>query len=86
MEILVTGGAGFIGSALIRYIINKTNDFVINVDKLTYASNLKSLSSVQSNSRYTLEKIDICNKRELKRIFKQYNPDILINLAAESLE
>ncbi|HIN75373.1 MAG TPA: dTDP-glucose 4,6-dehydratase [Rhodospirillales bacterium] len=83
-RILVTGGAGFVGSAVVRHIINDTDYVVINVDKLTYAGNLESLVSVSDNSRYLFEKIDICDGVELKRIFNQYRPDIVINLAAES--
>jgi len=84
MNILITGGAGFIGSAVVRYIIDHTNDFVINLDKLTYAGNLESLSSIEKNKRYTFEKVDICNRVELDRVFAQYQPDIVMHLAAES--
>ncbi|QLB12524.1 dTDP-glucose 4,6-dehydratase [Bisgaardia hudsonensis] len=84
MKILITGGAGFIGSALIRYIINHAQDSVINVDKLTYASNLQSLDSVKHNSRYFFEQVDICDKSKLIHIFDQYKPDVVIHLAAES--
>lgn len=84
MKILITGGAGFIGSALIRFIITSTNNTVINVDKLTYAGSLASLKSICSNERYYFEQIDICNKKELSRIFNQYQPDVVMHLAAES--
>ena len=84
MKILVTGGAGFIGSAVIRYIINHTNDSVINLDKLTYAGNLESLTEVSVSDRYCFEHVDICNKDELDRVFQQYHPDIVMHLAAES--
>ena len=84
MKILVTGGAGFIGSALIRYILNSTSDSVVNVDKLTYASNLCSLQSVSKSRRYSFEQVDICDKNDLSRIFQQYNPDAVMHLAAES--
>jgi len=84
MKILVTGGAGFIGSAVIRHIINSTQDHVINVDKLTYAGNLESLLSVSDNDRYCFEQVDICNRGELDRIFTRYQPDTVMHLAAES--
>lgn len=84
IKILITGGAGFIGSALIRYIINNTKDSVINVDKLTYAGNLESLESVSSNPRYIFEKVDICEFSELERVFEQHKPNIVMHLAAES--
>ena len=83
-KILVTGGAGFIGSAVVRHLINDTNDQVINVDKLTYAGNLESLTPVSDNPRYTFEKVDICDAKEIKRLFKQHQPDIIMHLAAES--
>ncbi|CAM3178828.1 dTDP-glucose 4,6-dehydratase [Vibrio mytili] len=84
MKILLTGGAGFIGSAVIRFIINNTQDSVINVDKLTYAGNLESLDGVSDNARYTFEQVDICNRTELDRLFSQYQPDAVMHLAAES--
>ena len=84
MKILVTGGAGFIGSAVIRQIINSTQDEVINLDKLTYAGNLESLKSVSNNKRYTFEQVDICNRVELDRVFNTYKPDAVMHLAAES--
>lgn len=84
MKIIVTGGAGFIGSAVVRYIINNTQDEVINVDKLTYAGNLQSLNSVSNNERYHFEQIDICDRQALDRVFVQYQPDAVMHLAAES--
>lgn len=84
MKILVTGGAGFIGSAVVRHIINTTKDEVINVDKLTYAGNLESLESIQNDQRYSFEHADICDYDEMKRIFNKYQPDAVMHLAAES--
>ena len=84
MKILVTGGAGFIGSAVVRYIINNTQNSVINVDKLTYAGNLESLLSVEKDERYTFEQVDICDRVELDRVFNKHQPDAVMHLAAES--
>lgn len=84
MKLLVTGGAGFIGSAVIRYIIGHTKDSVINLDKLTYAGNLESLKSVEDNSRYSFEHVDICNRTEVERVFVEHKPDLVMHLAAES--
>ena len=64
---LITGGAGFIGSAVIRHMIHNTQDIVINVDKLTYAGNLESLASVENNSRYNFEQVDICHREALRK-------------------
>lgn len=84
MNILITGGAGFIGSAVIRHIITQTTDNVLNVDKLTYAGNLESLVSVSGSSRYQFSQTDICDKEALTHLFQTFRPDIIMHLAAES--
>ncbi|APP06335.1 dTDP-glucose 4,6-dehydratase [Vibrio harveyi] len=84
MKILVTGGAGFIGSAVIRHIIRDTQDTVINLDKLTYAGNLESLAEVSDSERYHFEQVDICQRDELDRVFAKHQPDLVMHLAAES--
>ena len=84
MKILVTGGAGFIGSAVVRHIINDTDYSVVNVDKLTYAGNLESLASVSVNPRYAFEQVDICDASAMKHVFNQHQPDLVMHLAAES--
>jgi len=81
---LITGGAGFIGSALIRHIIENTGHSVINLDKLTYAGNLEALESIDKSERYRFEKGDICDSDLVKQLFNEHKPDIVIHLAAES--
>jgi dTDP-glucose 4,6-dehydratase len=83
-KILVTGGAGFIGSAVVRHIINETSDSVVVVDKLTYAGNLASLVPVAADPRFAFEQVDICNRSELDRVFATHQPDLVMHLAAES--
>lgn len=83
-RILVTGGAGFIGSAVVRHIISGTSDSVVVVDKLTYAGNLESLAGVADNERYAFERVDICDRTALDRVFAQYQPEFVMHLAAES--
>lgn len=84
MKLLITGGAGFIGSAVIRHIIQNTQDEVVNLDKLTYAGNLESLAEVSDSQRYAFEQVDICNRAEVDRILAQHQPDAIMHLAAES--
>ena len=84
MNILITGGAGFIGSALIRHIIKTSNDKILNVDKLTYAGNLHSIKEVKDNPRYSFAKIDICDHTKLHRALFAFKPDVIMHLAAET--
>jgi dTDP-glucose 4,6-dehydratase len=83
-RIIVTGGAGFIGSAVVRHIINNTDDLVLNVDKLTYAGNLDSLLGVSLHANYQFAKVDICDRAALDALFREFRPHAVMHLAAES--
>lgn len=83
-KIVVTGGAGFIGSSLVRLLIDQTEYEVLNIDKLTYAGHLESLVEVESSERYKFEQVDICDAKSINKIFNEFQPDMIIHLAAES--
>src|SRR6185503_14226345 len=82
-KILVTGGAGFIGSALIRHLLDASEASIVNVDKLTYAASPASIPHGEG-ARYRLARVDICDAAALQRVFEDFRPDAVINLAAES--
>lgn len=84
MKVLVTGGAGFIGSAVVRFLINETDCHIANIDKLTYAGNVESLSEVSTSDRYEFHQVDICDKTALEKVFTSFKPDAVMHLAAES--
>jgi len=82
--IFVSGGAGFIGSELIRHLLNNSIHKIVNIVKLTYSGNLQLLESIDSKNNYFFERLDICDDRELQRVFNDNKPDLVIHLAAES--
>ena len=82
----MTGGAGFIGSAVIRHLIKNTKHQVLNLDKLTYAGNIESLKSVSDSERYHFSRIDICDRAALDAAFTEFQPDSVMHLAAESVD
>jgi dTDP-glucose 4,6-dehydratase len=82
--VLVTGGAGFIGSAVVRHLLDETGAFVVNIDKLTYASNLDSIPQASGHPRYAFARADICDGRAMRALFERYRPAAVMNLAAES--
>ncbi len=84
MNIIVTGGAGFIGSAVIRHIIKNTEHNVLNIDKITYAGNLNNLKSIEKNKRYQFSKIDICDRDNISKAINEFQPEVIMHLAAES--
>ena len=84
-NILVTGGAGFIGSNFIHYMLGKYNDIkIVNLDALTYSGNLENLKSIENDPRYTFVKGDICDRNFLEKVFKEYDIDTVVNFAAET--
>ena len=84
MRYIITGGAGFIGSSLVRLMVNQNEHEVLNIDKLTYAGHVESLESIRDSDRYQFEKVDICDAKDLNRIFNKFQPDAIMHLAAES--
>ena len=84
MKVLVTGGAGFIGSAVVRHLVNEAGASVVNVDKLTYAGNLESLADVESSPAYAFEQVDICDGERVRKLLSDHRPDAIMHLAAES--
>ena len=85
MKFLITGGAGFIGSAVIRHLINNTDAQVLNLDKLTYAGNLDSLLDVDSSDRYQFVQADICDAAAIRNVLSEFKPNVLMHLAARAM-
>src|SRR6058998_1140898 len=84
MKIMVTGGAGFIGSAVCRLLVGELNTTVLNVDKLTYAANLESLRAIEANPRYVFRRADVCDRQTMFSLLHAFDPDAVLHLAAES--
>ena len=84
MKLLITGGAGFIGSAVVRHLVAETDVSLVNVDKLTYAGNLESLGAARDSQRHHFERVDICDQPQVERVFREHQPDAVMHLAAES--
>src|SRR6266850_1078562 len=84
MKVMVTGGAGFIGSAVCRFLVGELNATVLNVDKLTYAANLASLREVEANPRYAFRRADVCDRQAMSALLQEFDPDAVLHLAAES--
>ncbi|WP_261928052.1 GDP-mannose 4,6-dehydratase, partial [Vibrio aestuarianus] len=84
MKVLITGGAGFIGSAVVRHIIENTRASVVNIDKLTYAGNVESVALISESERYHFVQADICDATAMAEVFEKYQPTAVMHLAAES--
>src|SRR5262245_28238812 len=84
MRLLVTGGAGFIGSALVRLLVRESDHAVVNLDKLTYAASPEALAEVENHPRYSFERADIADRAAVERILRTHRPDAVVNLAAET--
>src|SRR5687767_3145124 len=84
MKIIVTGAAGFIGSAVCRHLLAETDAMIVCLDKLTYAANPDTLADIVDGERAVFERVDICDRPEIERVFREYQPDAIMHLAAES--